>query len=428
MRRYSQDDIIKYIMQETLKTVTKTNTDWEAIRSQFPILKHEVNGQRLVYLDNGASSQMPKRVIERINDYHSNEHANVHRGIHTLSQNATDAFELARKRMRKFINAQYEEEIIYTTGTTDSINLVAQSYGRKHFNEGDEILITAMEHHANIVPWQMIAEQTGAVLKVIPMDNNGELLLNEFHRLLSDKTKMVAVVHVSNTLGTINPVEEVIEAAHTYDVPVLIDGAQAVPHMKIDVQALDADFYAFSAHKMCGPTGFGILYGKRELLNEMPPYRGGGDMIDKVTFEKTTWNDLPHKFEAGTPPISAGVGFAETIAFLDEIGMDNIATREQELLKYATEKLNKIDGLQIVGTAKSKASVISFLLKDIHPTDAGTILDQKSIAVRTGHHCTQPIMDRFGIPGTARASISFYNSKEDIDRLVNGIKYVQEFF
>lgn len=428
MRRYSQDDIIKYIMQETLKTITKTNTDWEAIRSQFPILKHEVNGQRLVYLDNGASSQMPKRVIERINDYHSNEHANVHRGIHTLSQNATDAFELARKRMRKFINAQYEEEIIYTTGTTDSINLVAQSYGRKHFNEGDEILITAMEHHANIVPWQMIAEQTGAVLKVIPMDNNGELLLNEFHRLLSDKTKMVAVVHVSNTLGTINPVEEVIEAAHTYDVPVLIDGAQAVPHMKIDVQALDADFYTFSAHKMCGPTGFGILYGKRELLNEMPPYRGGGDMIDKVTFEKTTWNDLPHKFEAGTPPISAGVGFAETIAFLDEIGMDNIAAREQELLKYATEKLNKIDGLQIVGTAKSKASVISFLLKDIHPTDAGTILDQKSIAVRTGHHCTQPIMDRFGIPGTARASISFYNSQEDIDRLVDGIKYVQEFF
>ncbi|MFP8488298.1 aminotransferase class V-fold PLP-dependent enzyme [Gracilimonas sp. Q87] len=415
-------------MQETLKTVTKTNTDWEAIRSQFPILKHEVNGHKLVYLDNGASSQMPQRVIDRINDYHSNEHANVHRGIHTLSQKATDAFELARKRMRKFINAQYEEEIIYTTGTTDSINLVAQSYGRKHFNEGDEILISAMEHHANIVPWQMIAEQTGAVLKVIPMDNNGELLLNEFHRLLSSKTKMVAVVHVSNTLGTINPVQEIIESAHAYDVPVLIDGAQAVPHMKVDVQALDADFYAFSAHKMCGPTGFGILYGKRKLLNEMPPYRGGGDMIDKVTFEKTTWNDIPHKFEAGTPPISAGVGFAETIAFLNEIGMDNIAAREQELLKYATEKLSMIDGLQIVGTAKSKASVISFLLKDIHPTDVGTILDQKSIAVRTGHHCTQPIMDSFGIPGTARASISFYNSKDDIDRLVDGIKYVQEFF
>ncbi|MDR9415600.1 MAG: cysteine desulfurase [Gracilimonas sp.] len=415
-------------MQETLKTDTKTNIDWEVIRSQFPVLQREVNGQQLVYLDNGASSQMPKRVINRINDYHSNEHSNVHRGIHTLSQHATDAYELARKRVQKFINARHEEEIIYTTGTTDSINLVAQSYGRKNFGEGDEILISAMEHHANIVPWQMIAEQTGAILKVIPMNDKGELLMDEFHNLLSEKTKMVAVVHVSNALGTINPVEEIIEGAHAKDIPVLIDGAQAVPHSVVDVQKLNADFYAFSAHKMCGPTGFGILYGKRELLNEMPPYRGGGDMIDKVTFEKTTWNDLPHKFEAGTPPISAGVGFGETIAFLDEIGMENIATREQELLKYATEKLTQIDGLSIVGTAKNKASVISFLLKDIHPTDAGTILDQKGIAVRTGHHCTQPIMDRFEIPGTARASISFYNNEEDIDRLVDGIKYVQEFF
>lgn len=415
-------------MQETLKTETKTNIDWETIRSQFPVLQQEVNGQKLVYLDNGASSQMPQRVIDRINAYHSKEHANVHRGIHTLSQKATDAYELARKRMQKFINARHEEEIIYTTGTTDSINLVAQSYGRKNFKEGDEILISAMEHHANIVPWQLIAEQTGATIKVIPMNDNGELLMDEFHNLLSKKTKMVAVVHVSNSLGTINPVEEIIKTAHAKDIPVLIDGAQAVPHSVVDVQKLDADFYAFSAHKMCGPTGFGILYGKRELLNEMPPYRGGGDMIDKVTFEKTTWNDLPHKFEAGTPPISAGVGFAETIAFLEGIGMENIAAREQELLDYATNKLNEIEGLRIVGTAENKASVISFLLKDIHPTDAGTILDQKGIAVRTGHHCTQPIMDRFEIPGTARASISFYNNEEDIDRLVDGIKYVQEFF
>jgi cysteine desulfurase/selenocysteine lyase len=419
---------IKNIMQETLRSDTKTNIDWDKVRSQFPVLQQEVNGQKLVYLDNGASSQMPQRVVDRINDYHSKEHANVHRGIHTLSQKATDAFELARKRMHKFINSRYEEEIIYTTGTTDSINLVAQSYGRKSFNEGDEILISAMEHHANIVPWQMIAEQTGAVLKVIPMKDNGELKMDEYHKLLSEKTRLVAVVHVSNTLGTINPVKEIIEAAHNRNIPVLIDGAQAVPHMKVDVQELDADFYAFSAHKMCGPTGFGILYGKRQLLNEMPPYRGGGDMIDKVTFEKTTWNDLPHKFEAGTPPISAGVGFAETIAFLEEIGMSNIAAREQELLYYATEKLNQINGLNIIGTAENKASVISFLLKDIHPTDAGTILDQKGIAVRTGHHCTQPIMDKFEIPGTARASISFYNSEEDIDRLADGIKYVKEFF
>lgn len=415
-------------MQETLKTDRNTKLDWDSIRSQFPILHREVNGQKLVYLDNGASSQMPQRVIDRINDYHSNEHANVHRGIHTLSQEATDAFELARKRMHKFINSRHEEEIIYTTGTTDSINLVAQSYGRKHFNEGDEILISAMEHHANIVPWQMIAEQTGARIKVIPMNDQGELLMDEYHEMLSDRTKMVAVVHVSNTLGTINPIEEIINAAHEKNIPVLIDGAQAVPHMQVDMQDLNADFYAFSAHKMCGPTGFGILYGKRELLNEMPPYRGGGDMIDKVTFEKTTYNDLPHKFEAGTPPISAGVGFAETIAFMNEIGMNHIAEREQHLLNYATDKLKAINGLKILGTAKNKASVISFLLKDIHPTDAGTILDQKGIAVRTGHHCTQPIMDRFSIPGTARASISFYNNEEDIDRLAEGIKYVQEFF
>ncbi|MEX0844377.1 MAG: cysteine desulfurase [Balneolaceae bacterium] len=415
-------------MQQTLKTDTKTNIDWEAIRSQFPVLQQEVNGQPLVYLDNSASSQMPQRVIDRINAYHTNEHANVHRGIHTLSQKGTDAYESARTKVKELINARYTEEIIYTTGTTDSINLVAQSYGRKHFREGDEIILSEMEHHANIVPWQMVAEETGAKIKVIPMNEEGELLMEEFHALLSEKTKMIAVVHVSNALGTINPVDEIIQAAHAKDIPVLIDGAQAVPHAIVDVQKLDADFYAFSAHKMCGPTGFGILYGKKELLDEMPPYRGGGDMIDKVTFEKTTWNDLPHKFEAGTPPIAAGVGFAEAIDFLNEVGMENIAARERELLEYATGQLNQIEGLTIVGTAKNKASVISFLLEGIHPTDAGTILDQKGIAVRTGHHCAQPVMDHYNIPGTARASISFYNNEEDIDRLVNGIKYVKEFF
>lgn len=420
---------IIYYMKEALKQDTATlTTDWEAIRDQFPVLKREVKGNPLVYLDNGASSQMPQRVIDRINDYHANEHANVHRGIHTLSQEGTDAYEAARTKVKDFINARHLEEIIYTTGTTDSINLVANSYGRKHFKEGDEIILSEMEHHANIVPWQIVAEETGAKIKVIPMTEDGELVMEKFHDLLSDRTKMVAVLHVSNALGTINPVEEIIEAAHSRDIPVLIDGAQAVPHAVVDVQKLDADFYAFSAHKMCGPTGFGILYGKKELLEEMPPYRGGGDMIDKVTFEKTTWNDLPHKFEAGTPPIAAGVGFAETIDFLTEVGMENIAAREHELLEYATDKLSKIDGLKIVGTAKNKASVISFLLEDIHPTDAGTILDQKGIAVRTGHHCAQPIMDHYNIPGTARASISFYNNKEDIDRLVEGIKYVKEFF
>ncbi len=416
-------------MAEALKQdITTLDANWEAIRNQFPVLKREIKGNPLVYLDNGASSQMPQRVIDRINDYHSNEHANVHRGIHTLSQEGTDVYEAARTKVKDFINARHLEEVIYTTGTTDSINLVANSYGRKHFREGDEIILSAMEHHANIVPWQMVAEETGASIKVIPMNDRGELVMEEFHKLLSDRTKMVAVLHVSNALGTVNPVEEIIEAAHTKDIPVLIDGAQAVPHAVVDVQQLDVDFYAFSAHKMCGPTGFGILYGKKELLEAMPPYRGGGDMIDKVTFEKTTWNDLPHKFEAGTPPIAAGVGFAETIDFLNEIGMENIAVREKELLDYATDELSKIDGLEIVGTAKNKASVISFLLEGIHPTDAGTILDQKGIAVRTGHHCAQPIMDHFNIPGTARASISFYNNKEDIDRLAEGIKYVKEFF
>ncbi len=416
-------------MKETLsKNTAKTGIDWEGIRNQFPTLNQKVNGQPLVYLDSGASAQMPQSVINRINHYHSYEHSNVHRGIHTLSQQATDAFEAARTKVKDFINARHLEEIIYTTGTTDSINLVANSYGRKYFKEGDEILLTEMEHHANIVPWQIVAEATGAVIKVVPLLKNGELDMEQFHELLSEKTKMVAATHVSNALGTVNPVKEMIDAAHKADAPILIDGAQSIAHSVVDVQGLNADFYAFSAHKMCGPTGFGILYGKKELLNEMPPYRGGGDMIDKVTFEKTTWNDLPHKFEAGTPPISAGVGFAETINFLNEIGMEHIAEREHELLEYATNKLTEIEGLNIIGNAQAKASVISFMLDGIHPTDVGTILDQKGIAVRTGHHCTQPVMDYYNIPGTVRATISFYNNEEDIDRLADGINYVKEFF
>ncbi len=405
-----------------------SSINWEEISSQFPVLNQEINGKRLVYLDSGASSQMPQIVIDRINGYHSKEHANVHRGIHSLSQKATDAFEATREKVRSFINAEYLEEIIYTSGTTDSINLVANSYGRIHFNEGDEILVTEMEHHANIVPWQLIGEQTGATLKVIPMDDNGELIMEKFYELLSEKTKMVAVIHVSNALGTINPVKEIIDAAHSKGIPVLVDGAQAIPHSKVDVQDLNADFYTFSAHKLCGPTGFGVLYGKKELLESMPPYRGGGDMIDKVTFEKTTFNDLPHKFEAGTPPISAGIGLGTAIDFINTIGIENIAVRESELVDYATKKLNAIDGLRIIGTADEKASVISFLLDGIHPTDAGTILDKEGIAVRTGHHCAQPVMDHFKIPGTLRASISFYNNENDIDRLAEGIEYTKEFF
>lgn len=410
------------------KTDISTTIDWEAVRAKFPVLHQDVNGKPLVYLDNGASSQMPQVVIDRLNAYHSKEHANVHRGIHSLSQSATDEYEATREKVRSFINAESLEEIIFTTGTTDSINLVAQSYGRSLLKEGDEIIVSQMEHHANIVPWQMVAEQTGAVLKVIPMDENGELIMDKFYELLSDRTKLVAVIHVSNALGTVNPVVDIIEAAHDIGAVVLVDGAQSIPHSKVDMQALDVDFYTFSAHKMCGPTGFGILYGKKELLEKMPPYRGGGDMIDKVTFEKTTYNDLPHKFEAGTPPIAAGIGLGVAIDFLNEIGMDNIAAREAELVEFATTKLKEIDGIKLIGTAGKKASVISFLLDGIHPTDAGTIMDKEGIAVRTGHHCAQPVMEYFSIPGTLRASISFYNNEDDINRLVEAIKYTQEFF
>lgn len=415
-------------MTDAVKTITDYKIDFSKIREDFPVLKQTVKGNPLVYLDSAASSQMPQPVIDRINRYHSGEHANVHRGIHALSQMATDEFEATREQVQKLINAEHLHEVIYTTGATDSINLVANSFGRTFFKEGDEILISEIEHHANIVPWQLISEQTGAKIKVLPVDDDGELIWEEFKKALGEKTAIVAITHVSNALGTVNPVKEIVAEAHQYDIPVLLDGAQAVPHGVVDVQDIDCDFYAFSAHKMCGPTGFGILYGKEKYLEQMPPYRGGGEMIDKVTFEETTWNRLPYKFEAGTPPIAAGTGYGAAIDYLNDIGMEQIARREQDLLEYATGQLLEVEGLRIVGTAKNKAAVISFVFDDIHAHDVGAILDQQGIAVRTGHHCAQPTMRRFGVPATARASISFYNNEEDIDRLVEGLERVKEFF
>ncbi|MDA7744617.1 cysteine desulfurase [bacterium] len=396
--------------------------DIDSIREQFPILHQEVNGKPLVYLDNGASSQKPKRVIDAISHYYENDHANVHRGVHTLSQRATDAFEAVRKQVQHFINAEHEHEIIYTRGTTEAINLVTSSYGKVFIEEGDEVLISTMEHHSNIVPWQMMCEEWGAVLKIIPITESGEIIMDRFDELLSGRTAMVAVNHVSNSLGTINPLHEIINKAHKVGAAVLIDGAQSVPHMSVDVQDLDADFYCFSAHKMYGPTGIGILYGKEQWLNDMPPYHGGGEMIDKVSFEKTTYNSLPFKFEAGTPNIADTIALGEAIRFMEEVGVENIGAWENELVEYATMKLLEVDGLRIYGTAKNKASVISFLVGDIHPFDMGTILDQLGIAVRTGHHCTMPLMDWYGIPGTVRASFAVYNTKAEVDTLVEGVK------
>lgn len=396
--------------------------DIASIRDQFPILDQEINGKPLVYLDNGASSQKPKRVIDAISHYYENDHSNVHRGVHTLSQRATNAFEAVRKQVQQFINAEHEHEIIYTRGTTEAINLVASSYGKVFIEEGDEVLISTMEHHSNIVPWQMMCEEWGAVLKVIPITESGEIIMDEFDTLLSGRTAMVAINHVSNALGTINPLREIIDKAHKVGAAVLIDGAQSVPHMKVDVQDLDADFYCFSAHKMYGPTGIGILYGKEQWLNDMPPYHGGGEMIDKVSFEETTYNSLPFKFEAGTPNIADTIALGEAIKFMDDIGIEKIGQWEHVLVEYATEKLQEIEGLRIIGTAKNKASVISFLVGNIHPFDMGTILDQLGIAVRTGHHCTMPLMDWYGIPGTVRASFAVYNTKEEVDVLVDGVK------
>jgi|TARA_R110000782_G_scaffold237188_1_gene323339 cysteine desulfurase/selenocysteine lyase len=390
----------------------------DKIRKDFPILHRQVNGKPLIYFDNGATSQKPQQVIDVINRYYQHENSNIHRGIHTLSQEATDAYEKARTTVQQFINAKHNHEVIFTSGTTGSINLVASSFGKKHIHADDEIIISTMEHHSNIVPWQMLCEEKKAILKVIPINDKGELLIDEFKKLLSPKTKLVAVTHVSNTLGTINPVKEIIKLAKTAGAFVLIDGAQAVPHTKVNVQELDCDFYAFSAHKMFGPTGVGILYGKEAILNELPPYQGGGDMIKTVTFEKTTYNELPHKFEAGTPNIVGGLGSAAAIDYMNNIGIANIEAYEHELLSYATEKIKKIEGVRIIGEATNKASVLSFLVDGTHPSDIGMIIDKLGIAIRTGHHCTEPLMNRFDIPGTARASFAFYNTKEEIDTFI----------
>ncbi|WBX73576.1 cysteine desulfurase [Tenacibaculum pacificus] len=392
----------------------------DKIRADFPILNRQVHGKKLVYFDNGATSQTPQVVIDAIVDYYSNYNANIHRGVHTLSQEATDKYEEARLKVQKHFNAKHSYEIILTAGTTHSINIVASGFSAI-LKEGDEVIVSSLEHHSNIVPWQMLCEKTGAVLKVIPMDENGALKMDVYHELLNSNTKLVFCNHVSNALGTINPIKEIIDAAHKFGAYVLIDGAQATPHIKPDVQALDADFYVASAHKMCGPTGVGLLYGKEELLNLLPPYQGGGEMIETVTFEKTTYAGLPHKFEAGTPNICGGIAFGAAIDYMNAVGFDNIANQENELLAYGTQELEKIEGLKIYGTT-NKAAVISFNIEGIHPYDIGSILDKLGVAVRTGHHCAQPIMNFFCIPGTVRASFAFYNTKEEIDILVASVK------
>jgi cysteine desulfurase/selenocysteine lyase len=400
----------------------------EKIRHDFPALQGKVHGKPLIYLDNAATSQKPQAVIDSIARYYQSENSNVHRGVHFLSELATQAYENARSRVRQLLNAAHDHEIVFTRGTTEGINLVASSYGRCRVKAGDEILISAMEHHSNIVPWQMLCEEKGAVLRVIPMNDAGELLLEEYERLLSDRTRLVAVVHVSNALGTVNPIKPMIAMAHHRGVPVLVDGAQAAPHLPVDVQDLDCDFFALSGHKLFGPTGVGILYGKADLLEAMPPYQGGGDMISAVTFEKTLYNVLPYKFEAGTPHISGAIGLAAAIEYVERIGLNRIAAYEAQLLDYGTELLSAIPGLRIIGTAKEKAGVLSFVLEGVHAHDIGTILDHEGIAIRAGHHCAMPVMKRFGLPATARASLAFYNTREELDRLAKGIHRVSEVF
>ena len=402
--------------------------DVDKIRRDFPLLRQRVHGRRLVYLDNAATSQKPQVVIDAIGQYYERDNSNIHRGVHFLSEHATEEFEEARKIMQSFLNAADASEIIFVRGATEAINLVAQTYGRTNVHAGDEVLITAMEHHSNIVPWQILCEEKGARLRVAPVTNSGELLLEEFENLLGPRTKIVAVTHVSNALGTINPVPRIIEMAHRENIPVLVDGAQAVPHLKVDVQALGCDFYVFSGHKVYGPTGIGVLYGKSALLDAMPPYQGGGDMISSVTFEKTTYNKLPYKFEAGTPHVAGAIGLGAAIEYVNGLGMHNIAAHEHELLAYATETVSAVPGIHLIGTAKEKAGVLSFLLDSIHPHDIGTILDQEGIAIRTGHHCAQPVMQRFGIAATARASFALYNTRKEVDALVEGIQKIREVF
>ncbi len=411
-----------------LQPVIAPLLDLERIRADFPILGLRPGGKPLVYLDNAASSQMPQQVIDRLVRYQTSQHANIHRAVHTLSEIATAEYEAARRKLARFINAREEREVIFTSGTTDAINLVMHGYGRKFIGAGDEIILTTLEHHSNIVPWQMLAEEKGAKIRVVPVNDAGELLIEDYERLFSARTRLVGVMHVSNALGSINPVKQMAAFAHARGVPVLVDGAQAVPHMRVDVQDLDCDFYAFSGHKLCGPTGIGILYGKAALLERMQPFKGGGDMILSVTFEKTTYNVIPQKFEAGTPPIAQAIGLGAAVDYLGAIGMDAIAAHERALLDYATAKLARMAGVRLIGTAAEKAAVLSFALEGVHPHDVGTLLNEDGIAVRTGHHCAQPVMQRFKVPATTRASFAFYNTVAEIDALAAGIANVQKVF
>ncbi len=402
--------------------------DVDKIRKDFPILQSSVKGNPLVYLDNAASSQMPSRVIDRISDYHLTQHSNIHRAVYTLSEEATASFEESRKTVKQFLNAGDEKQIIFTRGTTSGINLVAKSYGEKFLQAGDEVLISHLEHHSNIVPWQILCDKVGAKLKVIPVTEEGEIKFEEYKKQLSSKTKFLSLTHVSNALGTVLPIKEMIKEARQFNVPVLVDGAQGVPHMKVDVQDMDCDFYVFSGHKMCGPSGIGVLYGKEEYLDQMDPYEGGGDMILSVTFEKTLYNKIPYKFEAGTPPIAQAIGLGEAINYLQAIGLNQVNQHEKELLKYATSRLSEISGVTIIGNAKHKAGVISFVMDGVHPHDIGTLLNEKGVAVRTGHHCAQPTMQRFGVPATARASFYLYNTTSEIDQLIDGISEIKKVF
>ena len=416
------------LIDSALKPEFTSMFDVEHIRADFPILKLQVEGKPLVYLDNAASSQMPQQVIDRLVRYQTSEHANINRGVHYLSETATAEYESSRRKLQHFINAREDREVIFTSGTTDSINLVMHGYGRKYIRAGDEIILTTLEHHSNIVPWQMLAEEKGAKIRVVPISDAGELLVDEYEKLFNARTKFVGVMHVSNALGTINPVKEMIAFAHARGVPVLVDGAQAAPHMAVDVQDLDCDFYAFSGHKLCGPTGIGVLYGKAELLERMQPFKGGGDMILSVTFEKTTYNSIPHKFEAGTPPIAAAIGLGAAVDYLSAIGLDTISAYELKLLNYATEQISNLPGVRIIGTAARKTAVISFVMEGVHPHDIGTLLNHEGVAVRTGHHCVQPVMLRLKVPATTRASFAFYNTMAEVDTFISGIRTVQKVF
>ena len=416
------------IVEPALQSQLGPAFDVERVRTDFPILKLRVEGKPLVYFDNAASSQMPQQVIDRLVHYQTAQHANINRGVHYLSETATAEYEGSRRKLQRFLNAREEREIIFTSGTTDSINLVMHGYGRKFIGAGDEIILTTLEHHSNIVPWQMLAEEKGAKIRVVPISDAGELLIDEYEKLFNERTRFVSIMHVSNALGTVNPIKQMIALAHARGVPVLIDGAQGAPHMRVDVQDLDCDFYAFSGHKLCGPTGIGVLYGKAKLLERMQPFKGGGDMILSVTFEKTVYNSIPHKFEAGTPPIAAAIGLGAAVDYLSAIGLDAIGAYEVELLNYATEQMGDLPGVRIIGTAAVKTAVLSFEVKGVHPHDVGTLLNDEGVAVRTGHHCVQPVMLRLNVPATTRASFAFYNTMAEVDAFIAGLRTVQKIF